>query len=63
MSKYRTVHKCATCGKIYRFEYWPNLYSGDIGHKVCGRCGTRDAFYKVIAKPRLFGLLGWKEKE
>ena len=61
MSKYRAVHKCDKCGKIYRSDYWPMFYAGTIGSMVCGKCGTRNKFVRVIAKPKLFGLLGWKE--
>ena len=61
ISKYRMVHQCDKCGKIYRSDYWPTIYNG--GHigaaMVCGNCGSIGRFLEVIAKPKLFGLRGW----
>lgn len=63
MPKYRLVHKCDVCGKIYRSEYWPNFYAGNLVTMLCGRCGSINSFVRVAAKPKFFGLLGWTEKK
>lgn len=59
MAHFRAVHQCATCGKIYRTDYFPLIHGGDKFMMVCGRCGDRH-FELVIAKPILFGLRGWE---
>ena len=59
MSHYRTVYRCEVCGKIYRSRYLPSVYVDRGYDLLCGRCGS----YRVrraIAKPKMFGLKGWK---
>lgn len=54
MSSYRLVYRCPNCGKIYRWRR-------SMGHLAapCKRCGCRDNFDIISAKPKLLGLRGW----
>ena len=63
MSYYRQMSQCDNCKKIYRSDYFPTLHSQNLGSMVCGKCGCRDRFIRIIAKPKLFGLLGWRIKK
>lgn len=61
MSKFRIVHQCDKCGKIYRSDYWPTIYNGGVigAAMVCGKCGSVGRFLEIVAKPKFFGLCGW----
>ena len=62
MSKYQLAHKCDKCKKVYsdyKFLRLVDMYIDGI----CPKCGCKGRIYKVVAKPKLFGMLGWKVKE
>lgn len=62
MSKYQIAHQCDKCKKVYsnyRFIRINDLYL----YGVCPKCGCKGWIRKLVAKPKLFGLLGWIVKE
>lgn len=62
MSNYRYVYQCGACKKVYskgRFIMLNDLYL----YGICPKCGTKGRIFQVIAKPKLFGLRGWKVKD
>lgn len=62
MSKYQLAYQCDKCKKVYSKDtfIWINdLYL----YGICPKCGSKGRICKVIAKPKLLGLLGWKVKE
>lgn len=65
MSRYRYVLRCPYCKKIYASEYLQVIYNLSAhSASLCPKCGEASgSFEKVIAKPKLLGLLGWKVKE
>lgn len=55
MSKYKFVHQCAKCKKVYSgFRYYDVALYND---SICPKCGTRGRFVRKIGKRTL---LGWK---
>jgi len=65
MSHYRYVLRCPYCKKVYASEYLQALYHlSKYNTSLCPKCGeVSGSFEEVVAKPRLFGLLGWEVKE
>lgn len=63
MCYYREMLQCDNCKKIYRSDYFPTIHSCKLGSMVCGKCGCRNRFISIVAKPKLFGLLGWRIKK
>ncbi len=64
MSHYRYIHQCQACNKVYT-NYSYQIHADLYFYGICPKCGTKGKFLRVVAKPKLFGLLGWivKEKE
>lgn len=64
MSRYRYVLRCPYCKKVYD-EYRKVIYDlSAYNTSLCPKCGeVSGSFEKVVAKPKLFGLLGWEVKE
>lgn len=68
MSKYRYVYKCEKCGKICRHTFSFRYYDNSCPlrwlstYDVCPRCGAEDSMKEIVAKPKLFGVLGWEEQ-
>lgn len=62
MIGYRRVYQCKNCKKVYT-EYWKEICVVSRGIEMCHRCGSVGTFKRVIAKPKLFRLRGWKIKE
>lgn len=55
MSKYRKVHQCVNCKKVYsENRFWTKIFYND---NICTKCGTRGCFVAKIGKRKL---LGWK---
>lgn len=65
MSCYRYVLRCPCCKKIYADKYYQALHRlSKYTTSLCPKCGEESgSFEEVVAKPRLFGLLGWEVKE
>lgn len=65
MSYYRYVLRCPYCKKIYANDCPLISYAISPYHiSLCPKCGEESgSFEKIVAKPKLFGLLGWKVKE
>lgn len=62
MSKYQRAYQCDKCKTVYsrnKFEWINDLYF----YCICPKCGNEGRISKVVAKPKMFGLLGWKVKE
>ena len=62
MSKYQLAYQCDKCKKVYsryRFICILDLYV----YGICPKCGHKGRICDVVAKPKLFGLLGWIVKE
>ena len=65
MSRYRYVLRCPHCKKVYANEYLKALLAlSPFQASLCPKCGeVSGSFEKVVARPKLFGLLGWEVKE
>ena len=65
MSRYRYALRCPYCKKIYANEYYNALYRlSEYNTSLCPKCGeVSGSFDRVVARPRMFGLLGWEAKE
>lgn len=65
MSRYRYALRCPYCKKVYANEYLQAIYNlSKYATSLCPKCGeVSGSFEKVVAKPKLFGLLGWDVKE
>lgn len=65
MFRYRYALRCPHCKKIYANEYLKAVYNlSRCSTSLCPKCGEESgSFDRVIVKPKLFGLLGWKVKE
>lgn len=59
MSTYRLVNQCKKCKKVYRSYAKCNKHAVEL----CPKCGSVDTIKVIIAKPKLFGLMGWKIKK
>lgn len=60
---YRVALQCKRCKKVYG-EYSCSIYRlSSWGRNVCPNCGEIDELKAVVARPRLFGLLGYEVKE
>lgn len=59
MREYRIVYQCRKCKKVYRRYAKCNIRAVEL----CPKCGSVDRIEAIIAKPKLFGLLGWKIKK
>lgn len=62
MSRYQRAYQCDECKKVYsrdKFIWINDLYL----YGICPKCGCEGKICKVVAKPKLFGLLGWDIKE
>lgn len=60
---YRVALQCKHCKKVYG-EYACTVYKlSSWGISVCPNCGEIDELKTVVARPRLFGLLGYEVKE
>ena len=62
MNHYRYAHQCDACKKIYSNYRFITIYDLYL-YGICPKCGTKGKIFKVVAKPKLFGLRGWKIKE
>ena len=62
MSKYQRAYQCDECKKVYSRDKY--LWINDLYlYGICPKCGHEGLIHKVVAKPKLFGLLGWVVKE
>lgn len=63
LSVYRVALQCKHCKRVYG-EYSCAVYKlSSWGRSVCPNCGEIDELRTVVARPRLFGLLGYEVKE
>lgn len=64
LGAYAIALQCKHCKKVYG-EYFCIIYKlSPYGKKrICPNCGEIDELRTVVARPRLFGLLGYEVKE
>ena len=63
ISVYDLAWQCKHCKKVYG-EYACTVYKlRPYGKSICPNCGEIDKLRAVVARPILFGLLGYKVKE
>lgn len=63
LGAYALALQCKHCKKVYS-EYACGVYRlCELDKNICPNCGEFDKLRIVVARPRLFGLLGYKVKE
>lgn len=63
LGAYRVAWQCKHCKMVYG-EHSCTVYKlSSYGKSLCPNCGEIDKLRAVVARPRLFGLLGYKVKE
>lgn len=65
MCHYRYALRCPYCKKVYADDCYNAIHNlSRHSTSLCPKCGeVSGAFDRVVAKPKLFGLLGWEVKE
>lgn len=63
LGAYALALQCEHCKKVYS-EHACDVYNlSPYDRYICPNCGEVDELKAVVARPRLFGLLGYEVKE